>query len=121
MMLAEGGASRLTLFLHVDAAWHHHSLSDEIIQRALKAGLSGGSVFHGIEGDGNSGVVHTSMFRDIMESPPRAIVIVDPAEDRLRSFVSELGSLLDHGLVVSDTVEVARTSGTDTDNANLID
>lgn len=110
MRLREGQASRLTLYLHADASWHHHSVSEEVVQRALNAGLSGASVFHGIEGYGRSGVVHTSMLADVMEDLPCALVILDASEKRLRSFLSDLADVF-HGVAVLDNVEVARNFG----------
>jgi PII-like signaling protein len=110
MTLAPGPASRLTIFLHADAYWHHHSLSDEIIHRALQAGLSGASRFHGIEGYGRSGVLHTDIDPDIMSGLPAEVVIVDPSSQRVRDFLPQLDEILDHGIAVIDTVEVAFVS-----------
>lgn len=110
-LTAGSSAGRLTILLHVDASRHHHSVSDEIVRRALDAGLAGGSVFHGIEGYGASGEVHTTMHADVMEDLPCAVVIVDPSEERLRAFADGLDDLLDHGLVLLDTVEIARRFG----------
>jgi PII-like signaling protein len=111
MSLTEGRASRLTMLLHADARWHHHSLSDEIIHRARDAGLAGASRFNAIEGYGRSRVLHTDVDPDIMEGLPCAVVKVDPSEERLRSFFEHLGGLLDHGVAFLDAVEVTRVFG----------
>ncbi|MFT4083294.1 MAG: DUF190 domain-containing protein [Nocardioides sp.] len=110
MSLATGPAARLTIILHADAYWHHHSLSDEILHRALEAGLAGASRFHGIEGFGRSGRLHTDIDPDTMSSLPAEVVIVDPSPERLREFLSQLDEILDHGIAIIDTVEVAIVS-----------
>jgi PII-like signaling protein len=104
--LRPGAATRLTVLLHADAHWNHHALSDEIIQRALRAGLAGASRFSGIQGYGSSGVLHTDIDPDIMSDLPCEVVIVDPSSERIREFLPQLDELLDHGLVTLDTVDV---------------
>jgi PII-like signaling protein len=101
-----GTATRLTVLLHADARWHHHALSDEIIQRALRAGLAGASRFHGIEGYGRSKVLHTDIDPDILSGLPCEVVIVDPSPERVRGFLAQLDEILDHGLATIDTVDV---------------
>ena len=106
MTVRPGAATRLTVLLHADARWQHHALSDEIIQRALRAGLAGASRFHGIEGYGRSGVLHTDIDPDIMSDLPCEVVIVDPSPERVRAFLPQLDEILDHGLATIDTVDV---------------
>lgn len=108
MTLQPGSASRLTIYLHADAHWHHHALSDEIIQRALHNGLSGATRFHGIEGYGRSGVMHSDIDPDIVNSLPCEVVIIDSSAERLRNFLPHLDEILDHGIAIMDTVEVAQ-------------
>ena len=106
MTLIAGVATRLTVFLHADAHWNHHALSEEIIERALRAGLAGASRFHGIEGYGRSGVLHTDIDPDIMSGLPCEVVIVDQSAARIRDFLPQLDEILDHGLATIDTVDV---------------
>jgi PII-like signaling protein len=107
MVLTPGSASRLTIFVHADARWHYHPLSDEIIQRARRAGVAGASRFAGAEGYGRTRVIHRDDDPDIEDHLPCEIVLVDPSAQRLRAFAVELDGILDHGLVVLDEVEVA--------------
>ena len=106
MTLTTGTATRLSILMHVDAHWNHRPLSDEIIERALRAGLAGASRFHGVEGYGDSGVLHSAVDPDVMGGLPCEVVIVDPSGERIRGFLPQLDEILDHGLVVVDTVEV---------------
>lgn len=106
MSLRPGPAARLSIMMHADARWHHHSVSDEIIQRALQAGLAGASRFHGIEGFGHSGVLHSDADPDVVRCLPCEVVIVDPSGERIRDFLPLLDEVLDHGVAVLDTVEI---------------
>jgi PII-like signaling protein len=107
MGLRRGVATRLTVYLHADARWHHRSMSEEIVRRARAAGLAGASRFHGVEGFGASRRLHTDLDPDVMGSLPCAVEVVDASERRVREFAATLESVLDHGLVVLETVEVA--------------
>lgn len=107
MSLRPGTATRVTILMHADAYWHHHPLSDEIIHRALEAGLAGASRFAGLEGFGSTGILHTDIDPDIMSDLPCEVVIVDPSPERVRAFLPQVEEILDHGLITLDTVEVA--------------
>lgn len=112
MSLATGHATRLSVLVHADAHRNHRPLSEEIINRALQAGLAGASRFHGMEGFGRSRVVHTDLDPDLVRCLPCEVVIVDPSSQRIRDFLPQLDDLLDHGIAVIDTVEIVTVSHT---------
>ncbi len=102
-------ATRLSVILRTDARWWNHSLSDEIVERALRAGLAGATRFGGsIEGFGSSGHIHTDIDPDILSNLPCEVVIVDPSEQKVRDFIPQMREILDHGIAVIDTVQVMR-------------
>jgi PII-like signaling protein len=106
-MRLEGRQLRLTVFVGEADRHGHRSLAEEIVHRAHASGLSGASVFRGIEGFGASEQLHTTRLLSLSDDLPLAIVIVD-APDRVRAFVSQLDELLTDGLVTLDEVEVVR-------------
>ncbi len=106
MTLRRGAAMRLTIYLHADAHWHHHSVSHEIIRRAHEDGLAGASRFEGFLGYGRMGVLHHDIDPDISGDLPCAVEIMDPSEDRLRAFLSRIEEVLDHGLVILEETEI---------------
>lgn len=106
MTLRRGAAARLTVYLHADAHWHHHSVSDEIIHRAHADGLAGASRFEGFMGYGKWRILHTDIDPDISGELPCAVEIVDPSEERLRAFLPRLEEVLDHGLVLLEQTEI---------------
>ncbi|MFF5204738.1 DUF190 domain-containing protein [Streptosporangium sp. NPDC000396] len=109
-MNLSGRATRLTIIVDDTDTWHHRPMYTEIVHRAHAAGLSGASVFHGIEGFGGAQIVHTTRLLSMADDLPVAIVIVD-AEQRIRDFLPCLEELSIEGLVVLDEVEVVRYHG----------
>jgi PII-like signaling protein len=110
MMRLTGIALRMTIFIDQDDTWHHKPLYHEIVHRAHQAGLSGASVFRGVEGFGASSLIHTTRLLSLAGDLPVAIVIVD-APERVRAFQPQLDELVTEGLVTVDEVEVIRYVG----------
>lgn len=106
----DGAALRLTIFIGEADIWHHKPLFTEIVHRAHTAGLSGASVFRGVEGYGASNHIHTTRLLSLSEDLPVAIVIIDTA-DRIRAFLPQLDDLVTTGLVTLDEVTVVRYAG----------
>lgn len=110
MTLLNGSALRLTVFIGEDDTWHHKPLFTEIVLRARRAGLTGASVFRGVEGYGASSTIHTTRMLSMSEDLPVSIVIVDSA-DRIRAFLPQVEELVTEGLLILDEVEVVRHIG----------
>lgn len=106
-MKLQGPAKRLTIFIGESDRHRHHSLGEEIVDRARRAGLAGCSVFRGTEGFGATGHLHTARLLSLSEDLPIAIVIVDAA-DRIDAFLPQLDELITGGLAIVDDVEVVR-------------
>jgi PII-like signaling protein len=105
-MRAGGPALRLTVLVGDTDLWHHRPLAGEIVRRARKAGLAGASVFHGVEGYGAGGSVHSARLLSVSEGLPVAVVIVDRPE-KVRAFLPELDEMLGgQGLVTVEEVDV---------------
>lgn len=98
-------ALRATIFVGESDLWHHKPVYSEIVHRAHGAGLSGASVFRGIEGFGSSSMIHTQRLLSLSEDLPVAVVIVDTA-DRIRAFLPQLDELITDGTVTIDACEV---------------
>lgn len=96
-------AQQLTIHLNTHDHAHHHSLLIELVQRARRTKMAGGTVFEAVEGYGSSGM--TQRHHLVGGSAPLQIVIVDNPE-RINRFLAELGTLLDHVLVTVHDVEV---------------
>jgi uncharacterized protein len=76
-----------------------------IVEEARKRGLSGATVFKGIEGFGGHSVVHAARVFDLSTDLPVLIELVD-TEERIREFLPALDAIVHEGLVTLETVEV---------------
>ncbi|MEU2129046.1 DUF190 domain-containing protein [Streptomyces sp. NPDC018352] len=102
---------RLTVLVGESDGWHHRPVFTEIVHRAHQAGLSGASVFRGIEGFGTSSMIHTQRLLSLSEDLPVAVVIVD-TEARIRAFVPLIGELIaGGGVAFLDECEIVRFGG----------
>jgi len=108
--LSPGPATRLTVYVKVNAHWHHRSVHTEIVHRAHAAGLAGASVFRGDEGFGRSETIHSPHLFSLNGESPCAIVIVD-SDERIRAFLPQLEEILDDGIAFVEPVEVVRYVG----------
>jgi hypothetical protein len=109
-MPLEGSARRLTIFIGEADTYQHHSLATEIVQRAQQAGISGASVFRGVEGFGASNHVHTTRVLSLSNDLPLMIVIIDAAE-HVDAFLPQVSELVGAGLVTVDDVHVVKYAG----------
>jgi PII-like signaling protein len=98
-------AFRLSIYLGNADVDHHRPLSAEILFRARRAGLSGATTLHGIEGYGHSGKIHDTPKWAIADRTPITVHIVDTAE-RIRAFLPHLDDLAGKCLIVVDEVQV---------------
>ncbi|MFF3831530.1 DUF190 domain-containing protein [Streptomyces sp. NPDC002458] len=104
-------ALRLTVLVDDTDTWHHRPVYSEIVHRAHAAGLSGASIFHGMEGFGGRQIVHTTRLLSMADDLPVAVVIVD-TEERIQAFVPQLEEMDIEGLVTLEPVQVVRFDGT---------
>jgi len=110
MTLGPGPALRLTVYLKVNARWHHRPVYSEVVHRAHAAGLAGASVFRGDEGFGKSEHIHSTRLFSLNGDLPCAVVIID-AEARIRAFLPRIEEILEDGIVFLEPVEVVRYAG----------
>ncbi|WP_328901042.1 MULTISPECIES: DUF190 domain-containing protein [unclassified Streptomyces] len=101
---------RLTVLVGESDNWHHRPVYTEIVHRAHAAGLSGASVFRGIEGFGATSMIHTQRLLSLSEDLPVAVVIVD-AEEAVRGFLPEIAELTNGCPVTLDACEIVRSPG----------
>ncbi|MFN2448316.1 MAG: DUF190 domain-containing protein [Candidatus Baltobacteraceae bacterium] len=95
----------LRIFIGEGDRHGHQPLYTALVELARKSGLSGATVFKGIEGFGGHSVVHAARVFDLSSDLPVLIEIVD-SEEKIAAFLPQLDALIGEGLVTLETVEV---------------
>ena len=80
-------------------------LHEAIVTEALKRGLAGATVVHGVMGFGKSSRIHTTGVLRLSEDLPVVVEIVDTPE-RIQSFLPDLDRMISDGLVTVENVDV---------------
>ncbi|HET9030309.1 MAG TPA: DUF190 domain-containing protein [Candidatus Aquilonibacter sp.] len=106
-MKLEGSGKLLRIFVGESDRFGAQPLYTAIVERARKSGLSGATVFKGIEGFGGHSVVHAARVFDLSADLPILIEIVD-TEEKVRAFVPVLDEMVRDGLITMETVEIIR-------------
>lgn len=106
-MKSSSTAKLLRVFIGESDRSGNQPLYTAIVEAARRCGLSGATVFKGIEGYGGHSVVHAARIFDLSSDLPILIEIVDE-EEKVRAFIPVLDELVREGLVTLETVEVIR-------------
>lgn len=106
-MKIEGGGKLLRIFVGESDRHGGQPLYSAIVERARSAGLSGATVFKGIEGFGGHSVVHAARVFDLSVDLPVLIEIVD-APEKIEAFIPLLDGYVTEGLITLENVEIIR-------------
>lgn len=116
-MKLEGSGKLLRIFVGESDRHGMQPLYTAIVEAARAAGLSGATVFKGIEGFGARSVVHAARVFDLSTDLPILIELVD-TEEKVRGFIPMLDSMVRDGMITLETVEVVRyTAGSPKERA----
>lgn len=101
------GEPALRVRVYIGERDHHgpQPLYTAIVEAARRAGLSGATVFKGIEGYGAHSVVHAAHIVDLSADLPILVELIDAAE-RLNAFLPALRAMVEDGLITVDPVTV---------------
>jgi uncharacterized protein len=106
-MKSESTGKLLRIFIGESDRHAGQPLYTAIVERARREGLSGATVFKGIEGFGGHSVVHAARIFDLSTDLPVLIEIVD-TEEKIAAFVPVLDEIVHEGLITMETVQVIR-------------
>lgn len=104
-MKREGTGKLLRIFIGESDRHGAQPLYTAIVQAARAAGLSGATVFKGIEGFGGHSVVHAARVFDLSNDLPVLIEIIE-SEEKIRAFLPSLDAMMQEGLITMETVEM---------------
>ncbi|MDQ2681686.1 MAG: DUF190 domain-containing protein [Candidatus Eremiobacteraeota bacterium] len=106
-MKLEGTGKLLRIFIGESDRHGSQPLYSAIVEAARRSGLSGATVFKGIEGFGGHSVVHAARVFDLSTDLPVLIEVVD-TEEKIREFIPELDEMVAEGMITLESVEVIR-------------
>lgn len=95
----------LRIFIGESDRHQHRPLYEAIVLKAREMHLAGATVLRGPMGFGKSSRLHSAKILRLSEDLPLIIEIVD-SEEKIRSFLPELDSLIGGGLVTLEKVQV---------------
>lgn len=102
-------ALRITIFLSEDDRIHHHGVHEALLAEARTCGISGASVWRGIEGFGSSRRIRTNRFPDANSGLPLVIELIDSPE-RMEGFLPTISELAPGSLVTKELIRISRKS-----------
>jgi uncharacterized protein len=106
-MKSESVGKLLRIFIGESDRYGAQPLYTAIVERARRGGMSGATVFKGIEGFGGHSVVHAARIFDLSMDLPVLIEIVD-TEEKIEAFIPVLDEMVHEGLITLETVQVIR-------------
>jgi PII-like signaling protein len=95
----------LRLFIGERDRHQHKPLYEAIVQKARAHGLAGATVLRGLQGFGQSTVLHTAKLLELSADLPMVIEIVD-SEEKIRKFLPVLEGMMASGLVTLEKVRI---------------
>jgi PII-like signaling protein len=95
----------LRLFVGERDRHQHQPLYEAIVQKARAQGLAGATVLRGLQGFGQSTVLHTAKLLELSADLPMVIEIVD-SEEKIQKFLPVLEGMMASGLVTLEKVRV---------------
>jgi PII-like signaling protein len=105
-MKLEGKAKLLRIHFGEDDKWQGKPLYEAIVAKCRELDIAGASVFRGIEGYGESSVIHKA---HLLRSSDRPIMVsVIDTEENIKTLIPVLDEMVDEGLIAMSEVEVIR-------------
>ncbi len=102
-------AKRLMVFLTEDDRVDHRSAADVLLRRAHDVGLSGATVWRGVEGFGRSGHLRAARLPDLARGLPLLFDVID-LEEAIDGFLPAIAEAVPGALVVTQPVRVSRSN-----------
>ncbi len=97
----------LRVYLHEGDRFEDRPAYVALIERLRAAGVTGASVFKGIEGFGGSGTVHSARVFDLSTNLPVVVEVIESTE-KITAILPILHETLASGLLTLEGVEILR-------------
>jgi PII-like signaling protein len=87
--------------------WQGRPLHEAIVAKCIELGISGATVYRGIEGYGASTRIHHASHWTFSKDAPIMLTIIDSRE-QIEMLIPHLDEMVEEGLIVLSDVEVIR-------------
>jgi len=87
--------------------WHGEPLYKAIVTKCMELGLSGATVYRGVEGFGASARIYHARSLSISKNAPVMVTVID-TEEQIQKLIPHLDQMIEGGLVASSSVEAIR-------------
>jgi PII-like signaling protein len=106
LLKLQGKCKALRIYVDEELKWKGQLLYRAIVEKWLKAGIAGATVFKGIEGYGSSAHIHSARILEITENLPVMLEVVDVPRQILKALNTVEPMLPSHCLVTLQDVRV---------------
>jgi PII-like signaling protein len=89
--------------------WEGEALYKAIVAKCIDLGISGATVYRGLEGFGASARIYHGRSLSISKNAPIMVTVID-REEQISKLIPHLDRMIAGGLIASSTVEVIRYS-----------
>lgn len=89
--------------------WAGQPLHEAIVAKCIQLGLSGATVYRGLEGFGASARIYHARSLSISKNAPIMVTVID-REEQIQKLIPHLDRMIDGGLIASSTVDAIRYS-----------
>ena len=111
-MKLKGKCRALRIYVDEELKWKNQMLYRAIVEKLLKEGLAGATVFKGIEGFGSSAHIHSARILEVTENLPVMIEVVDKPQRIQKTLKSIAAMLPPHCMVMTQEVTVLHYGNT---------
>lgn len=95
--------------------WEGRPLYEAIVARCIELGLSGATVYRGLEGFGASARIYHARSLSISKNAPIMVTVIDK-EEQIQKLLPHLDRMIQGGLIASSVVEAIRYSRSSRDS-----
>src|SRR5580704_4406458 len=87
--------------------WEGEALYKAIVAKCMDLGISGATVYRGLEGFGASARIYHARSLSISKNAPIMVSVIDK-EEQIQKLIPHLDQMISGGLIASSSVEVIR-------------
>lgn len=102
-----GSCKLLKIYISESSKYKSHSLTNALISKFKEIGMTGATVTRGIEGYGQSKMLHTMKVLDLSSSLPIIIELVDTF-DKIEQAIVIAKEMVNEGLIITSEVDVIK-------------